>query len=108
MHCLPRSPEGSACEAGDTAPLARSTSDGPQGAARLPGDAWAFCQRGVYLPRLRYSAKSVHGRQFTTLPFSTHARRAWETPNLAKLRDLSSWASVSMVIFTPAFTASRA
>jgi hypothetical protein len=59
-----------------------------------------------YLPLLRYSSNSFQGRQLMTLSFSTHARRAWETPNFAKLRAVSSWASVSMVIRTPAFMAS--
>lgn len=65
-----------------------------------------LCVAG-YLPLFRYASNSGHGRQFMTLSFSTHARRACETPNLVKLRALSSWASVSIVMRTPAFTASR-
>ncbi|MCA1688550.1 MAG: FAD-dependent oxidoreductase [Actinobacteria bacterium] len=59
-----------------------------------------------YFPFLRHSSNSPHGRQFITLPFSTHARRAWEMPNFAKPRAVSSWASVSMVMRAPAFMAS--
>jgi hypothetical protein len=30
---------------------------------------------------VRYSSNPAHGRQLITLPFSTHALRAWQIPN---------------------------
>ena len=35
---------------------------------------------GGYFPSFRYFSNSARGRQLITLPFSTQARLAWETP----------------------------
>src|SRR5215218_3917126 len=72
-----------------------------------------FCKIGEgvphadYFPFFRYVSNSSKGRQLITLPFSTQARLACETPYFIKPRARSSWASVSMVILTPVPTASR-
>ena len=63
--------------------------------------------RQDYFPFLMYFSNSSKGRQLITLPFSTQARLACETPYFMKPRARSSWASVSMVMLTPAPTASR-
>jgi hypothetical protein len=47
-------------------------------------------RQGRYFPLFRYSSNAAQGRQLMTLSFSTHALRAWATPNLAKLRAVSS------------------
>ena len=60
-----------------------------------------------YFPFFRYFSNSSKGRQLITLPFSTQARLAWEMPYFMKPRARSSWASVSMVMLTPAPIASR-
>jgi hypothetical protein len=118
VSCLPTGGSGAPLTCRALRPASHSSSStsdksspailSPRCAASNVGEVGeGLLRRQDYFSFFRYFSNSSNGRQLITLPFSTQARLACEMPYFMKARARSSWASVSIVMLTPAPTASR-